>query len=69
MEWTGADGDLAGAAEAAPPPPLRAATPPRLTSEKIWTSMGRTSMDDPMSHYLYNGSGYLPSSLEFSSSL
>jgi hypothetical protein len=51
MEWTGAGGDLAGAAEAAPPP-LRAATPPRPASEKIWTSMGRTSMDDPMSHYL-----------------
>jgi hypothetical protein len=57
MEWTGADVDLAGAAEAAPPPPLRAATPPRPASEKIWTSMGRTSMDDPMIHYLYNGNG------------
>jgi hypothetical protein len=56
MEWTGADADLAGAAEAEPPP-QRAATPPRPASEKIWTSMGKTSMDDPMSHYLYNGSG------------
>jgi hypothetical protein len=58
MEWMGEEGDLAGAAKAAPPPPLRAATPPRPASEKTWwTSMGRTSMDDPMSHYLYNGSG------------
>jgi hypothetical protein len=57
MEWTRADADLAGAAEAPPPPPLWVAAPPRPASEKIWTLMGRTSMDDSMSHYLYNGSG------------
>jgi hypothetical protein len=56
MEWTEAAADLVGDAEAAPPL-LPAASPPRPTSEKTWTSMGRTSMDDPMSHYLYNGSG------------
>jgi hypothetical protein len=51
--------DLAGEAEvAAPPlPPLPPPSPPRPDSEKWWTSPGRTSMNDPMSHYLYNGSG------------
>jgi hypothetical protein len=58
MEWTEADIHLVGDAEAAPPL-LRAASTPRPASEKIWTSpsMGRTSMNDPMTHYLYNGSG------------
>jgi hypothetical protein len=34
MEWTGADADLTGVAEAVAPP-LRAATPLRPASEKI----------------------------------
>jgi hypothetical protein len=32
-------------------------SPPRPESEKWWTSQGMTSQNDPMSHYLYNGSG------------
>jgi hypothetical protein len=32
-------------------------SPPRPESEKCWTSEGKTSQNDPMSHYIYNGSG------------
>jgi hypothetical protein len=51
--------DLGGEAEVAAPPlsPLLPPSPPRPDSEKWWTSAGWTSMNDPMSHYLYNGSG------------
>jgi hypothetical protein len=48
--------DLGGEAEGAAPP-LSPPSPPCPDSEKWWTSAGRTSMNDPMSHYLYNGSG------------
>jgi hypothetical protein len=36
---------------------LSSPSPPWPAWEKTWTSMGRTSIDDPMRHYLYNGSG------------
>jgi hypothetical protein len=51
--------DLGGEAEGAPPPlpPVPPPSPPRPDSEKWWTSAGRMLMNDPMSHYLYNGSG------------
>jgi hypothetical protein len=47
--------ELGGEAEVAAPP-LPPPSPSRPDSEKWWTSGGRTSMNDPMSHYLYNGS-------------
>jgi hypothetical protein len=52
MEWTEAATDLVGDLEEASAL-LPAASPPRPAFEKTWTSMGRTSMDDLMSHYLY----------------
>ncbi|KAK1616226.1 hypothetical protein QYE76_021743 [Lolium multiflorum] len=47
--------------------PVLQLTPPspsRPESEKWWTSESMTSQNDPMSHYLYNGSGFDPLAAE-----
>jgi hypothetical protein len=55
-EQSGGGLDL-GMDREAEPQLVPAPSPPRPASVKTWTSSGRTSRDDPMTHYLYNGDG------------
>jgi hypothetical protein len=55
-EQSGGDLDLGMDGEVEPQL-VPAPGPPRPASVKTWTSGGRTSCDDPMTHYLYNGDG------------
>jgi hypothetical protein len=50
----GVDLRMDGEAE---PQLVPAPAPPPPASVKTWISGGRTSCNDPMTHYLYNGSG------------